>query len=843
MNRLLMRLICLVLAALFLTNSIQVTAMATAGADSEKEIVIGVDTEAGKKELRVKQIKGTWFAEVYSLAAIAECTVCFNEGTGLLRVYRPTSQVTLYGASNEDEYTIQGSSIYVPLDKCAQSLGLRFQRYICKDGFYVSQMKTLADLRRTVQTIFNRNCYHLWEVPDDLGLTWGSAEFFARLWAAMPFVGSGSMIGTISGQDEQERYDRAIKSILESSGSFLELIYTWADTDKSLKAIGKKLSAADDMTDTVWGWIDDNDSLCKKLNEAGIYETVREMFRTGSNPYEENIGDFLKGYPTVANAMNINYWLETFAFYGAAVDGDEALLLAMNKVFGNSSNKFLRSSAEKLFDSQFGKGKIAISDIYGGYIKDFLFSQITDELEDALYGREMSLVGKVASMGITDFIEYKFDSPSINGISDAMIYYSIYSTISVELANYYYQHRYDNTEHIGADLRSIALMYLNTARACVDKCKFDSSLDDATTNMDAIIDADVLALLAFAEQEYDPSFLNTELINYLDSLSASSLPHPASPAQASEADKQSALNAYSELLHDGIALQKTRYGGTCTADHYYLFDMNNDGLEEMIAYTSPAPLEWAFAVFTYKDGQVEQIADSVNTCDISEWSNSSITVEISNGILHANAGKATAAYTTGSDNYLLFNGENIYNYRTIDALPVSFGSNAFVLIRTDSDYGVLIGSDQDYLGRIYMQNHPIVASTPQPTLAPSPVPTAPPQKSTDYMTDGEYYGLLTSWTTNEMTIELLNYDGRNEMSFNYMLSPTGIHQTLDISQATIWLEYAWSEDYVETQCDSIDAALSTEVWGGVTLREACTMKISFTVSNSQVTKIVFLYAA
>ncbi len=192
--------------------------------------------------------------------------------------------------------------------------------------------------------------------------------------------------------------------------------------------------------------------------------------------------------------------------------------------------------------------------------------------------------------------------------------------------------------------------------------------------------------------------------------------------QASESQKNTVLLMYAEMLHNGVLLTKNARGSTCVADHYYMFDMNNDGLEEMITYTSPAPLEWAFAVFTYKDGQVKQIADSVNTCDISEWSNSAVTVEISNGILHANATKATGEYEAGSDNYLFFNGETIYNYRTIDALPIPFGSNAFILIRTDSDYGVLIGSDKDYLSQLYLQKHPIVtpASTPVPTPTPSP---------------------------------------------------------------------------------------------------------------------------
>ena len=67
--------------------------------------------------------------------------------------------------------------------------------------------------------------------------------------------------------------------------------------------------------------------------------------------------------------------------------------------------------------------------------------------------------------------------------------------------------------------------------------------------------------------------------------------------------------------------------------------------------------------------------------------------------------------------------------------------------------------------------------------------------------------------------------------------------TLDISKATVWLEYAWSEDYVDTQYSSIDAALNTKVWEGETVRDCCTMEIRFTMRDSKVTKIMFLYAA
>ena len=80
------------------------------------------------------------------------------------------------------------------------------------------------------------------------------------------------------------------------------------------------------------------------------------------------------------------------------------------------------------------------------------------------------------------------------------------------------------------------------------------------------------------------------------------------------------------------------------------------------------------------------------------------------------------------------------------------------------------------------------------------------------LSDGEYYGLLNTWDSGSMTIELLEYDGRNAQSYNYMLNPTGQILTLNISQAEVWLEWAWGEDGSDIRCASIDAALNTEIW-------------------------------
>lgn len=322
---------------------------------------------------------------------------------------------------------------------------------------------------------------------------------------------------------------------------------------------------------------------------------------------------------------------------------------------------------------------------------------------------------------------------------------------------------------------------------------------------------------------YDPLFPETE---------PTSSPVNTTAPQASEEERQAARLAYAEFLHAGVTLSKSKWGGECEADHYYLFDMNGDGLEEMIAYTSPRSLEWTFAVYTYANGQVTQIADSINTCDISEWSNAAITAEISNGVLHAYVGKANAAYEGGSDNYLFFNGKNVKNYRNGDGLPVPFGCAAFTLFKNDDDYGILIGSDQDFLSRLYYQKHPPA----------TPAPEATPAMGTDLIADGDYYAQLTSWDSDTMTIELLKLEGVCEWSDNLILSNTGSFFTLDVSRATICLDAVWGSGE-EIQCDSIDDALNTIVWGNTYLRDACSMQISITVRNSQVSKIVFLYRA
>ena len=112
------------------------------------------------------------------------------------------------------------------------------------------------------------------------------------------------------------------------------------------------------------------------------------------------------------------------------------------------------------------------------------------------------------------------------------------------------------------------------------------------------------------------------------------------------------------------------------------------------------------------------------------------------------------------------------------------------------------------------------------------------------LSDGEYYGYLKNWNRNSMTVELYEFNGWNEEYMYREFTETGAAKTFDISKSSVWLEWPWSDNGSEIECRSIDDALNTEIWGGgTTVKENCTMVISFTVRNGAVTRIVILYAS
>lgn len=110
------------------------------------------------------------------------------------------------------------------------------------------------------------------------------------------------------------------------------------------------------------------------------------------------------------------------------------------------------------------------------------------------------------------------------------------------------------------------------------------------------------------------------------------------------------------------------------------------------------------------------------------------------------------------------------------------------------------------------------------------------------LADGEYYGYLKSWDNKNVTVELYKFDGWNEEYLYREYTKTGTIKTLDITNSSVVLEWPWSDDGNEMKCQSLGEALNTKIWGGsTTVKENCTMVISFNIKNGAVVKIVILY--
>lgn len=707
---------------------------------------ITVAKEGTEYHLPVIEVNGTVYAEAATLVSMAGCDWKENANSGLFSFFRSNPFVLLYQCPANDLPVVDGQR-YVPLQESSRAIGLRFTPYQTRAGFYVTALKTPADFHRTLDDIFQRKNYHLWEVPAELGLGWNFARDVSRVWASLPFVGNGSFVGMISGKDEQDRYDRALASVLNAHSLSMQLLYGSADLEKTIRDAGKFFVASRQSVQAAQKKLENSQELRAKLEDSGFYDLVHDALDWGCNPYEEGLDTLISDkFPDASNTINIGYWLDTVAYISAVADGEAALVRALGTVCMNSRNVYLSMAATRMLDQKFHGAVLTSADALGGYVYGVVVDQMDDRLEDILYGN-MAPAAFVGGMAIKTVTEWVFASPDIGDISDAVLYYTIYNEIAMALSDAYYARR--DQAGSSEDLRSLALMYLSTSKAAVEKCRFDQSLSSATDNMDRLIAEDTAALLAFGDEEYDPQYDNAAFVRYAESeiaaqaaAASQATPAPQRPT-ASAADREDALRAYAQVLDSGVEL-RMGWGNPFPARSYYLFDMDGDGIEELLVYGSvdDQQFEWAFRVLTYRDGAVWEIADSLNTCDFSEWSNVSSKIAVLDGReLYAYVWKSTIGINSGSISAISYDGTytGVRDGSQIDT------ANLYYIVDNDRDYGIRIHSPADFLQGYLTAPTPAptpVPPTPTPAvITPTPIPSGvvPPHETMD---KPKYYGHL-----------------------------------------------------------------------------------------------------
>lgn len=369
--------------------------------------------DEGWHSLNLLKSGNTWYAKAGDLAQIAKVEIEHKKNT--LTFFKSDPVCTLH-AVKSDTYTVFGGSYYVPLQESSAKIGIRFH---VGDNITAEVLRTPAQLKAEVCAVFTDERFQLSSITNT-GV-FGVMESLGRLYAALPFVGSGTLIGAITGKDEADRYRTMMIAIMGNSGSLSDFMSDCADIDGNAKKYAKIIKNAKDISKK-------GGKVYNFLQSKGIDEKTLDLLAYEYNPYEHDLGDWLDDYTTVANVVDIEYFLDVMAFYAAIEDMDESTLLAMKRVFENSENTYIQNAMKLAVNKRFGDEYLAIADIYAGTAGNIVINLLNESLENSLSGGYDQMIG----IGTTAFEVFVHPSD----ISEALIYLSIGTSIQKEIQNY-----------------------------------------------------------------------------------------------------------------------------------------------------------------------------------------------------------------------------------------------------------------------------------------------------------------------------------------------------------------------------------------------------------------------
>ncbi|MBR6650162.1 MAG: leucine-rich repeat protein, partial [Clostridia bacterium] len=226
------------------------------------------------------------------------------------------------------------------------------------------------------------------------------------------------------------------------------------------------------------------------------------------NPYEHDLGEYFSSYVTIANIVDLEYFLDVAAFYSAIEDMDEATLIAMSKIFNNTSNKYLRDSIESTITKKFGDQGVSVGEIYADTAGNIATNFVNEAIEKTVYN------GFDDALSLGAFGFELLAQPS--SISEALIYMSIGSSIQKDIQKYYWNHCNNSDDNEMLELRAMAIMYLKTAMIGYDYLAFDSGLKETLAVANETFTSSLENVFSYSEDEYAPDYNNDEIIEYLN---------------------------------------------------------------------------------------------------------------------------------------------------------------------------------------------------------------------------------------------------------------------------------------------------------------------------------------
>ena len=577
-------LICLLLVCAF-SISLAVPAFA---ADDVKG-TISLEVNGKSTTLAVLLRVGVWYAEIQSLAKIAVCNSDRDsKGESVLTTKAAVSQnngkvvftrentvlndqpIILYTCDKDKNVQVD-DSYYVPLEEASKALGIHFT---ATDGkLYSKTTRTVKDLREDLNYVFSAPNFNASSIIIDPSTHWATIETASRLYAMLPFVGDGSVVGTLLGTDEDDRFMKAFTNILI--------------LDEDMSNICVDLS----------NWFSDSET------ERDILSTVLEEMAKMDGELKQYAETF-EGINEKVDTSQLKEFMSIAALIQVASRFDESVVLMYKDIFQNSKNKRVKKTAQMAFDSIYLDK--ALKTMGENWAVGLVLGRIENRLEKV----------NLEAEGINKIIQYigaKTIDSVTNGssISNAVIYMSIYTTIQNEIREYYYKNResMDQTD-IAEKLLCAGRLYTKCIYEEYKNCSFDSEIKDSVQSADNCFRNTLKLLMSYEAKECVEEINNSNFIEYL----TNDYQHLVSTAvsESEESETESVPVQYTApFVRIYQSLLRTTYNEISDVSmyKYYVYDINGDGTPELFIGHGTCRADYTIDVYTIKNQYASYIGN------------------------------------------------------------------------------------------------------------------------------------------------------------------------------------------------------------------------------------------
>lgn len=489
-------LICLLLVCAF-SISLAVPAFA---ADDVKG-TISLEANGKSTTLAVLLRDGVWYAEIQSLAKIAVCNSDRDsKGESVLTTKAAVSQnngkvvftrentvlnyqpIILYTCDKDKNVQVD-DSYYVPLEEASKALGIHFT---ATDGkLYSKTTRTVKDLREDLNYVFSAPNFNASSIIIDPSTHWATIETASRVYAALPFVGDGSVVGTLLGTDEDDRFVKAFTNIL-----ILD----------------------EDMSNIC---VDLSNLLSDSETERDILSTVLEEMAKMDGELKQYAETF-EGMNDKVDASKLKEFMSITALIQVASRFDESVVYGWTDIFQKSENKRVKKTAQKVFDSIYKSKNIQVKtehwgirvllDRIQGNFKEYLKREKNIHLEPEGMNKLIAYMGAKEIDSITNG----------SSISNAIIYISIYTTLQNEIREYYYKNRESMDQpDVAEKLLCAGRLYTKCIYEEYKNCSFDSEIKDSVQSADNCFRNTLKLLMSYEAKECVEEIDNSDFFNTL----------------------------------------------------------------------------------------------------------------------------------------------------------------------------------------------------------------------------------------------------------------------------------------------------------------------------------------